>query len=41
MPSLKNFTLIKAAGGFVLNESKEVLMMFRRGEMGSAQRENG
>ena len=26
----KKFTLIKAAGGFVLNENKEVLMMFRR-----------
>jgi len=28
----KKFTLIKAAGGFVLNEKKEVLMMFRRGK---------
>ncbi len=28
----KKFTLIKAGGGFVLNESKEVLMMFRRGK---------
>jgi len=28
----KKFTLIKAAGGFVLNENKEVLMMFRRGK---------
>jgi 8-oxo-dGTP pyrophosphatase MutT (NUDIX family) len=28
----KRFTLIKAAGGFVLNENKEVLMMFRRGK---------
>ena len=29
---LKKFTLVKAAGGFVLNEKKEVLMMFRRGK---------
>jgi len=28
----KKFTLIKAGGGFVLNENKEVLMMFRRGK---------
>jgi ADP-ribose pyrophosphatase YjhB (NUDIX family) len=28
----KKFTLIKAAGGFVINEKKEVLMMFRRGK---------
>ncbi|SRR5258705_12869890 len=28
----KKFTLIKAAGGFVLNENNEVLMMFRRGK---------
>lgn len=28
----KKFTLIKAAGGFVLNENKEVLIMFRRGK---------
>lgn len=28
----KKFTLIKAAGGFVLNKNKEVLMMFRRGK---------
>ena len=28
----KKFTLIKAAGGFVLNGNKEVLMMFRRGK---------
>jgi 8-oxo-dGTP pyrophosphatase MutT (NUDIX family) len=28
----KKFTLIKAAGGFVINENKEVLMMFRRGK---------
>ena len=28
----RKFTLIKAAGGFVLNEKKEVLMMFRRGK---------
>ena len=28
----KKFTLIKAAGGVVLNENKEVLMMFRRGK---------
>ena len=28
----KKFKLIKAAGGFVLNEDKEVLMMFRRGK---------
>jgi len=28
----KKFTLVKAAGGFVLNENKEVLMMFRRGK---------
>jgi len=28
----KKFTLIKAAGGFVLTENKEVLMMFRRGK---------
>ena len=28
----KKFTPIKAAGGFVLNENKEVLMMFRRGK---------
>ena len=27
----KKFTPVKAAGGFVLNENKEVLMMFRRG----------
>lgn len=26
----KKFTLVKAAGGFVLNENNEVLMMFRR-----------
>jgi 8-oxo-dGTP pyrophosphatase MutT (NUDIX family) len=29
---LKKFTLIKAAGGFVLNENEQVLMMFRRGK---------
>ena len=29
---LKKFTLVKAAGGFVLNENNEVLMMFRRGK---------
>jgi 8-oxo-dGTP pyrophosphatase MutT (NUDIX family) len=28
----KKFTLVKAAGGFVLNENNEVLMMFRRGK---------
>lgn len=28
----KKFTFIKAAGGFVLNEGNEVLMMFRRGK---------
>jgi 8-oxo-dGTP pyrophosphatase MutT (NUDIX family) len=28
----KKFTLIKAAGGFVLNENEQVLMMFRRGK---------
>lgn len=28
----KKFTMIQAAGGFVLNENKEVLMMFRRGK---------
>jgi len=28
----KKFTLIKAAGGFVLNENREALMMFRRGK---------
>jgi len=28
----KKFTLIKAAGGFVLNENNEVLIMFRRGK---------
>ncbi|HET9278270.1 MAG TPA: NUDIX domain-containing protein, partial [Flavitalea sp.] len=28
----KKFTPVKAAGGFVLNENKEVLMMFRRGK---------
>ncbi len=28
----KKFTLIFAAGGFVLNENEEVLMMFRRGK---------
>ena len=28
----KKFTLVKAAGGFVLNESNHVLMMFRRGK---------
>lgn len=28
----KKFTLIKAGGGFVLNERNEVLMMFRRGK---------
>ncbi len=28
----KKFTSVKAAGGFVLNENKEVLMMFRRGK---------
>ena len=28
----KKFTLIKAAGGFVLNENNEALMMFRRGK---------
>lgn len=28
----KKFTLIKAAGGFVLNENDEVLLMFRRGK---------
>ena len=28
----KKFTHVKAAGGFVLNENKEVLMMFRRGK---------
>ncbi len=28
----KKFTLIKAGGGFVLNENNEVLMMFRRGK---------
>ena len=28
----KKFTLIKAAGGFVLNENNEVLLMFRRGK---------
>ena len=29
---LKKFTLIKAAGGFVQNDSDDVLMMFRRGK---------
>ena len=28
----KKFTLIRAGGGFVLNENNEVLMMFRRGK---------
>ena len=28
----KKFAIVKAAGGFVLNENKEVLMMFRRGK---------
>jgi 8-oxo-dGTP pyrophosphatase MutT (NUDIX family) len=28
----KKFTLVKAGGGFVQNENKEVLMMFRRGK---------
>jgi len=28
----KKFTLIKAGGGFVLNENNKVLMMFRRGK---------
>jgi 8-oxo-dGTP pyrophosphatase MutT (NUDIX family) len=28
----KKFTLVKAAGGFVLNGNNEVLMMFRRGK---------
>ena len=28
----KKFTLIKAGGGFVLNENNDVLMMFRRGK---------
>jgi 8-oxo-dGTP pyrophosphatase MutT (NUDIX family) len=28
----KKFTLVKAAGGFVLNETNEVLIMFRRGK---------
>jgi 8-oxo-dGTP pyrophosphatase MutT (NUDIX family) len=28
----KKFTLVKAGGGFVLNENNEVLMMFRRGK---------
>ena len=28
----KKFTLVKAAGGFVLDENNEVLMMFRRGK---------
>ena len=28
----KKFTLVKAAGGFVLNENNEVLIMFRRGK---------
>ena len=28
----KKFTPVKAAGGFVLNQNKEVLMMFRRGK---------
>jgi 8-oxo-dGTP pyrophosphatase MutT (NUDIX family) len=28
----KKFTLVKAAGGFVLNENDEVLIMFRRGK---------
>ena len=28
----KKFTPVKAAGGFVVNENKEVLMMFRRGK---------
>ena len=28
---IKKFTLIKAAGGLVLNENKEILMIFRRG----------
>ena len=28
----KKFTPVKAAGGFVLNENNEVLMMFRRGK---------
>jgi 8-oxo-dGTP pyrophosphatase MutT (NUDIX family) len=29
---LKKFTLVKAAGGFVLNEKNETLLMFRRGK---------
>ena len=29
---IKKFTLVKAAGGFVLNENNQVLMMFRRGK---------
>ena len=29
---LKKFTIVNAAGGFVLNENNEVLMMFRRGK---------
>jgi len=28
----KKFTVLKASGGFVLNENNEVLMMFRRGK---------
>ena len=28
----KKFTIVNAAGGFVLNENNEVLMMFRRGK---------
>jgi len=28
----KKFTLVKAGGGFVLNDNNEVLMMFRRGK---------
>jgi 8-oxo-dGTP pyrophosphatase MutT (NUDIX family) len=28
----KKFAIVKAAGGFVLNENNEVLMMFRRGK---------
>jgi 8-oxo-dGTP pyrophosphatase MutT (NUDIX family) len=28
----KKFTIVNAAGGFVLNENSEVLMMFRRGK---------
>jgi len=29
---IKKFTIVKAAGGLVLNEKKEVLMIFRRGK---------